>query len=225
MRDKAKFTYIERYFPEHRVAYLFEREFWERGKIESKLRSLTGLSAPDAINFSFDDVYIDPISETDDMRVFLSAYHYLPAVVGKYRVGAYIGDKLVACCLFGIPRNRASGDLELTRLCIHPQYQKKNFGSWLISRAVATLPKGKKLVSFADTTAGHTGTVYKAANWDFDGEVEPDYWYESEDGFVMHKQTLYRRACKLSTKEADYAADNGYSKRWGGKKLRFTFRT
>jgi len=79
---------------------------------------------------------------------------------------------------------------ELSRLCIHPSYHRKNFASWLISRAIKSID-ADLIIAYADTTVGHSGTVYKAANFKFHHEVPPDYWYVDQDGYVMHKKTLY----------------------------------
>lgn len=80
----------------------------------------------------------------------------------------------------------------------------------------------KTIVAYADTTVGHIGTVYKAAGFKLHHEVPADHWYVDRDGYVMHKRTLYGRAVKMQIKEAEYAEQNGYQKRWGGKKLCFT---
>ena len=49
-------------------------------------------------------------------------------------------------------------------------------------------------------------------------------WYVDEDGYVMHKKTLYQRAVKMKMKEREFAEEHKYRKVWGGKKLRFVHR-
>lgn len=99
------------------------------------------------------------------------------------------------------------------------------FAYLVISRAVKLLaslrPQVRKLVSFADTTFNHNGTIYKATNWKHDGYVKPDYWYVNDSGWVMHKKKLYTMATKLKMKESEYAHKFGYTKMWGKRKIRF----
>jgi len=91
-----------------------------------------------------------------------------------------------------------------------------------VSRCIKKLnPKYTTIISYCDTTFNHDGATYKACNFKLDGEVKPDYWYVDEDGWVMHKKTLYNHAIKMGMKEKDYAELNKYKKAYGDKKLRF----
>jgi len=119
---------------------------------------------------------------------------------------------------------KASEVRDLSRFCINPKYQKKNFGTWFLSRAIKMLsPEYRCIVAYADTTFNHSGAIYKAANFTLDKVVRPDYWYVSEDGWVMHKKTLYNHAVSLGMIESEFAAENEYTKVWGKEKLRFVF--
>jgi len=82
-------------------------------------------------------------------------------------------------------------------------------------------PKANTLLTFADTTSGHIGTIYKAAGWKFDGEVKPSYWYIDGGGAWYHKKSIWDIATKNSMSEYDYAASRGLMKISGGKQLRF----
>jgi hypothetical protein len=117
--------------------------------------------------------------------------------------------------------------MELSRLVIHPCYQKNNFASWLLSRAVKLVKKEfncvSRLVAFADLTYNHTGTIYRASNWKLISTSPPDYWYTDKDGFMMHKKTLYNRACKMSMKEREFAEKYNYNKVWGLGKRKFVY--
>jgi GNAT superfamily N-acetyltransferase len=191
-----------------------------------------GITEIEIMDFNFEDIEIRPC-ESKDYKLLLSKYHYLQnAGRGGIAHGAYYKNELVAVCVFSplVRQNiRVEGFKqeevrELSRLCIHPKYQKKNFASYFISRCIKLLDgKYKCIISYCDTTFNHDGAVYKSCNFDQDGEVPPDYWYVSKDGWVMHKKTLYDHATKLQMKEADYAEKNGYKKVWGSKKLRFKF--
>lgn len=117
--------------------------------------------------------------------------------------------------------------LELSRFCIHPSYQKKNFATWFISKTQKSLkdkfPKIKKLVSFSDETYGHVGTIYKAGNWRHDGIVKSDYWYVDQDNYVIHKKTLWNHAKRMNMTESQYCEKHGYKKIWGKEKHRFIY--
>jgi hypothetical protein len=93
--------------------------------------------------------------------------------------------------------------LEITRFCIEPKYQIKNMASWFLSRIIKLIDSQYKIVvSFADTTVGHQGTIYKASNWKFDGIVEPDYYYSNGIEF-FHKKSIWNQAKKLGITESE----------------------
>jgi len=61
-----------------------------------------------------------------------------------------------------------------------------NAGSWFISRTLDQLkdhkPHLKAVISFADATEGHDGTVYQAANADYYGTSRKTTYYRTPDG-------------------------------------------
>jgi hypothetical protein len=113
---------------------------------------------------------------------------------------------------------------ELSRFCIKPKFQKKNFGSWFISRAIKMLDsKYSKIISYCDTTFNHTGALYKSLNFELDSIIKPDYWYASDDGWIMHKKTLYNHAVKMQMTESEFAEKHNYMKIHGKEKLKFVY--
>jgi len=66
---------------------------------------------------------------------------------------------------------------ELARLWIEDKVPS-NAESWLIAQAVRHIrkhrPEVRTLVSYADPSVGHMGTVYKAANWVADGRTDDE---------------------------------------------------
>ena len=222
--DRAKFTYIDRYFPEHEIMYIWEHEFYAKDRVLDRLKLKLGIGI-ETVDFNFSDLSVCDIS-SKDVGVFLDAYHYIGKGRGGRCVGAFLDSELIACAVVGPPvrqkmRCNFSDIVELSRLCIHPSYHKKNFASWFVSRVVRDCDK--PVIAFADTTVGHTGIVYKAANFVLDHEVPPDYWYVDRDGFVMHKKTLYQRARRMKMVERQFAQANNYTKQWGGKKLCYLY--
>lgn len=110
---------------------------------------------------------------------FIIGIHYAkrwPSITWAF--GLFCGDKLVGVCTFGTPasaplRRGICGDelkdsvIELNRLCLRDN--KKNEASFLVSSSLRLLPRGKIVVSFADTEQGHKGTVYQACNFIYCG--------------------------------------------------------
>lgn len=230
IRDKQKSSYIENNFPgQYELKYLWEHEFKCKDKIIELIKYWLGITNLELINFNFSKVKIKKC-QAKDYKLLLSKYHYLPnAGRGGTAYGAYLDNELVAVCVFSpLGRQNLPWDKkttrELSRLCIHPRYQKRNFASWFVSRCIKSLDtRYKTIISYCDTTFNHDGATYKACNFQLDGEVIPDYWYVSGDGWVMHKKTLYNHAVTMGMSEKDYAESNGYIKTYGKKKLRFIF--
>jgi len=216
--DRSKFTYIDRYFPDHEIMYVWEHEFYAKDRVLDRLKLKFGLGIP-SVGFDFSDIELGDVP-TKDLRSFLDAYHYIGKGRGGKVVGAYHGAELVGCVVFSPPVRQNLGDVtELSRFCLHPSYHKKNFASWLISKAIRGV--AGVVVAYADRTVGHTGTIYKACGFKLDHTVPADYWYVDSDGYVMHKKSLYNRAVKNGLAEAEFAARYGYSKHYGGEKLCF----
>lgn len=233
--DQAKLTYINKYFPEYRVIYLYEHEFYTKDQIINRLKYDLGLSNIEQVSFKFKNVVVKKL-KASDINDFMHKYHYLGPKNHSINYGFFYNGVLIACCSYspvsrietatrlGVNNNEIK---ELSRFCIHPKYQKKNFGSWAISRTIKLITAAndrlKYLVAFADTTLNHHGIIYKASNWKYDGETRKSYYYV-KDGWVMHKKTLYNRAIKMSMKEKDYAAKHGYKRMNAKPQIRYIYK-
>ncbi len=97
------------------------------------------------------------------------------AILGLYRI-----EDPVGVIVFSLPPPETYvryGGLtwELGRLWVDDE-QPRNTESWFISRAVRFVRRFhrevKALVSYADPSAGHSGTIYRAANWREDGRTD-----------------------------------------------------
>lgn len=110
---------------------------------------------------------------------FIIGIHYAkrwPSI--SWSFGLFDGNELVGVCTYGTPASSTlkkgicgeelkDSVVELNRLCLRDN--KKNEASFLVSASLRLLPKGKIVVSFADTDQGHKGTVYQAANFIYCG--------------------------------------------------------
>lgn len=166
----------------------------------------------------FGQIELREIIDKKEHIDFYSEYHYLGAAPRHgFTLGGYLNGELIAAGTIGaVVRNEiakkqglhASEVKELARLCIHPEFQWKNLATWFMSRMIKHFKvknrKVKLLVSFADQTQGHEGTIYKAGNWRYDGETGRSYHYENDEGRVLHKKTVYDQAKKLGMKEREY---------------------
>ena len=235
--DKSKATYLKTYFPEYDLKYLWEHEFDNKDRVINLLKYWLGLSKFELINFDFKDIQ-ERIADYKTAELFISKYHYAGRVGRSgINLGYYLGDELVAVIIYVNPTRQETAIkqgyaydnvLELSRLAIHPQYQVKNLASYLIGRSINYIKQNKLwiklLISFADTTYNHLGTIYKASNWILDGEVAPDYWYADNKGYVCHKKTLWYKASKNVMSESEYCSKFNYSKVWGDKKFRYIYK-
>lgn len=229
--DKSKRTFFERYLStEYDMYYLWEHEFLCHNKVVDKIKQWLGVVQ----NIDFDFAYVTYNQITiEQSEIFLRAYHYLGSKNG-YILGAFLGSKLIGVVVFSNPVRFESVTnlnlkyvqvLELSRFCIAPQYSKKNFASWLLSRATKHLlsvkPDIQAIIAFSDKTFNHNGTIYLASNWKHCGVIPPDYWYADNQGYYMHKRTLYGHAIRMKMKENDFAKKFGYIKVFGYEKNKF----
>jgi hypothetical protein len=122
-------------------------------------------------------VQVLPITSQSARRI-VEAEHYLhrkPPVSHAY--GLLEGDKCLGVVTFGTPPSRhlqmgacptnPALVTELNRLWVHDQ-MPENTASWFVSRALKQLPP-RIIVSYADTTWGHMGYVYRALNFRYAG--------------------------------------------------------
>lgn len=225
--DKRKFEYINEYFPEFKIMYIWEHEL-EDGSAIGRLESIFG-SDKKPVDFDFRDVTVRLLS-FDECKRFMDSYHYIGGCRGGVAVGGFLGEKLIGAVMFTSPIRQGvasglgvSGDslLELSRFCIHPSFHKKNFASWLLSKSFRFIDVDV-VVSYCDCTVGHVGTIYKASGFNLHHVVKPDYWYVTPDNWVLHKRTVYGRAKRDGLRERDFAEKFGYLKKFGGPKLCFT---
>ncbi len=118
-----------------------------------------------------------------EAKALVISHHYLhkwPAVV-TVRLGLYVDDVIRGVLLFGHGPKQISvryGGMtwELSRLWID-DCVPRNAETWMIGKAIRYVRRNhrevKHIVSYADPSAGHTGTIYRAANFRSDGRTGP----------------------------------------------------
>ena len=153
------------------------------------------------------DYFIDKVSK-EEVKELLYTYHYLKDESKDFKSGfnyglyrntftdvLRIGNCLGACIFTGLPvpeiakgafglnRNEQQGLFELSRLCIEPSTQSReyNITSWFVSKAIRQLRKDTKvkaILSYADSNH-HSGTIYRACNFKYYGltDRKKDFYY------------------------------------------------
>jgi len=233
LRDKQKKTYYDKYLSnDYELFYIYEHEFYGLNKMTQIINKILGNTSPN-IAFDFNTLKVCLLDKTDSNE-FFNKYHYLSKGRGGLHVGAFLRKELIAAVTYSSITRKQTADrlkllhnevLELHRLCIHPNYHKKNFASWLIARSQKFIPKHiRALIAFSDKGAGHSGTVYKAAGWQPDGQTKPSYWYIDENGVRYYKKSIWDQAKRMGVGENEYANSNGLHKIKGHEVLRFVKR-
>ena len=90
--------------------------------------------------------------------------------------------------------------LALTRMVVAPG-TTKNACSFLLSRSIKIIRQDGRfvsLVTYADESQGHTGSVYAAAGWDYVGRTGPyPRWLSSDGRQVAIKATKSRTKAEM----------------------------
>lgn len=151
---------------------------------------------------------------------FVLERHYarrMPSI--SFAFGLFEGDYLEGIVTYGSPpsaplRSGICGPdfksyvLELNRLCL--RRNAPNHASLLVSKSLRLLGGNRIVVSFADTSQGHVGTVYQAANFIYCGLSAKRTDWKIRGREHLHGQTVadeFRgrqdRACAMREKYGD----------------------
>jgi len=150
---------------------------------------------------------VEHIDFSDSVRQFLKRWHYseyqniqAKEVFGLFRDGVFLPE-LVGVCIYTRPAGPTAAQkyysadpdkcLELRRLCCVDD-TPKNAESFLVGRSLRWLRKNtdwKFVVSYADPEHGHTGTIYRASNFKYEGTTAPGTQL-LVDGVPFHIRTL-----------------------------------
>jgi len=130
-------------------------------------------------------------------------HHYLHSLPGGTMLsfGVFLGDRLLGAVTFGAgPQNAFSlvdgakkGDcLALTRFWLGEELPR-NSASRVIGILVRALKRNtqiKFLVTYADPSQGHPGTIYQATGWLYTGLSSAMPLYDIGDGKPRHSRSL-----------------------------------
>jgi len=127
-----------------------------------------------------------------DAIPFFSKHHYLgDKPFRSSRIYKLIDTKgsMLGCCVFhgvsapetcvgafGLKRNEQHGIWELGRLALVPELNGRNYTSWFVSRAIKKLMVEETvaaIISYADSSVGHIGSIYRACNAFYCGMSAP----------------------------------------------------
>ena len=160
-----------------------------------------------------------------EVAKFIEQWHYSGSINGcksSYAFGLYEGMRMVGAMLYGEmamlnqwKRFADSSDevIELRRLCCIDD-TPKNTESYFIGWTLRWLKKNtsvKVVVSYADAEYGHTGTVYKASNFTFDGKRAgaPVIMWNGRRYHQKAIRTKYKGELKPYAKRLIEALENG----------------
>jgi len=234
-RDIAKQAFISNNYQSLKLYYIDDLETIKKGAIEKFLRKITDKNIKQiTINIHNLECKTIPIQIANE---FFHRFHYLPKFRknSKFIYGVYNSNLLIASLVYAHPSYNTvckkhgqpiSKILELARFAIHDKYHVKNLASWAISQTIKLLKKESDatlLVSFADPHFGYSGSIYKASNWEYDGETRPSYYYVDRNKCIIHKKTIWDYATKMGSKESDYAIANSLTKINTEPKKRFIY--
>ncbi len=170
-------------------------------------------------------------------KPFVIKHHYSQAfgkasiILGLYKVGE---SKLLGVITFGQCSGRLVAQsvieggnhetvMEFLRMCVLDECPcpRTYFMSKSISILKQQFPKVKCLVTYADQTEGHDGTVYKANSWTLVGKTNPKYHYTDIWGNRINKRLPWDKAKKLGITENEYIVFQNYKKIIEKPKLKF----
>lgn len=104
--------------------------------------------------------------------------------------------------------------LGLSRFVLAP-WLPRNAASFLLAKSEAKIRRDGRfvsLVTYADESQGHTGTIYSAANWTYEGRTKPNArWIDPVTGRQVATQATKTRT-KQQMVELGYVNTGSFSK-------------
>jgi hypothetical protein len=156
---------------------------------------------------------------TSVARAMISRHHYLHSYPGatQFSFGVFVGLRLKGALLLGCGSAQAHRLVEgaknidcatLTRLWLADDLPS-NSESRVIAVVLRSLRRHtslKFLVSYADPTVGHVGTIYQASGWLYTGLSQPVPMYDLGDGILRHNRSV---STVLGTRNTSFLNSKG----------------
>ena len=173
--------------------------------------------------------YTVKIIEHYEAKLFVEKYHYsgsagntsiLCAGLFKKNNLELLGVSIWMCAPCGLAKkysNKMNDILTLSRFAILPN-MPTNTASFLLGQSIRILEKMqlyKMLITYADQRMNHTGVIYKATNWIYDGLTIPYYAWIDNNG-----KQISRYRTKSSTHDF---MDKNYKRVGPYRKHKFIF--
>ena len=153
------------------------------------------------------DLYIEKTTVAD-ARGWIAEYHYshiMPDSTKEVFAGYYPGGVLAGFIVFGMGSGKGqflrllpdlqNGEYrELTRLW-SPDIMPRNTESRLIGAAIKKLKGVRLLLSYADGSQNHVGTIYQATNWIYTGLTHGGTRLVNPSGQEQHSRlvSMYKK--------------------------------
>lgn len=161
-----------------------------------------------AAKFRANEWYVRPIG-FDEARAFIEQHHYARGAsnTGVYLFGLFhIWFNTLWGLTWWLPPTRVAAEsvdpirwrqvLALSRMAVFPGVMK-NACSFMLSRSEQAIRRDGRfvaLVTYADESQGHTGGVYRAANWEYVGRTGPyARWVDPATGRQVATQATKTR--------------------------------
>lgn len=173
--------------------------------------------------------YTVEVCNFSDIRKIFEESHYKSGAIGGGLTVCYALKRdgiLVGGAAYGKPRHQHVYEgitLDLRRFAVLND-EPKNIESFFLGRTIREIKKAKlatKIVTFADSTFGHIGTIYKACNFKFVEMTEPSRairW----NGKLYHRRSLsIDRPYSYALREA-YAKGEAVMEK-GGRKYKYIY--
>lgn len=163
-----------------------------------------------------------PFSE---LAAFIRREHYAKGCsnTAVFAHGLFREDRLVGAALWLPPTKTCAKTvhedwkrvLSLSRLAILGS-EPQNAASLLIGRSIRAIRRTKRwaaLVTYADESQGHTGTIYRASNWVDRGVTKPEPRWVDANGRQVSRKAGRRTRTKAQMEALGYRMVGKFRKR------------
>lgn len=149
------------------------------------------------------------VNYSDHAKKFVQKYHYSKTLPKNCSINFILKHKgvIFGIAMFGCPFGKSydpTKTIECKRFVLRAG-QLKNVSSWFMAKCIKQIKAMKKydeVLSFADPEAGHSGGLYRAANFEFRGEQSKKGQVITYKGENLHLRQVYQKRNGVYTKPA-----------------------